>query len=54
MSMSDVKDANLHEAQPELAVKLSELDILKQSLDASKAKEKDIYDQLLRLGADIV
>jgi molecular chaperone GrpE len=47
-----VKDTELHEARPELAEKLSELEILKQSLDASKAKEKDFYDQLLRLGAE--
>lgn len=44
--------SDLHEAQPELAQKLSELEILKQSLDASKTKEKDLYDQLLRLGAE--
>ncbi len=41
-----------NEDRPELDEKLAELDILKQSLDASKAKEKDLYDQLLRLGAD--
>jgi molecular chaperone GrpE len=49
--MSDEKN-DLHEEHPELAVKLSELEILKQSLDASKAKEKDLYDQLLRSVAE--
>jgi molecular chaperone GrpE len=39
--------------RPELAEKLAELDILRQSLEASKAKEKDVYDQLLRLGAEL-
>lgn len=42
----------MDEIQPELAQKLSELDILKQSLDASKAKEKELYDQILRQGAE--
>jgi len=38
--------------RPELAEKLSELEILRQSLDDVKAKEKDVYDQLLRLNAE--
>ena len=38
--------------RPDLAEKLSELDILRQSLDAAKAKEKDTYDQLLRQAAE--
>ncbi len=38
--------------RPELAEKLSELDILRQSLDDVKAKEKDVYEQLLRLNAE--
>lgn len=37
---------------PELEEKLSELEILRQSLEESKTKEKDTYDQLLRLGAE--
>lgn len=37
---------------PELETKLSELDILKQSLDEAKAKHADIYDQFLRLNAE--
>lgn len=40
------------EERPELAEKLSELEILRQSLEAAKAKEKEMYDQLLRLGAE--
>src|SRR4051812_27941036 len=40
------------EERPELAEKLAELDILRQSLDVGKAREKDLYDQLLRLGAE--
>jgi len=32
--------------------KLSELEILRQSLEEAKKREKDIYDQLLRLGAE--
>lgn len=38
--------------RPELDEKLAELEILRQSLDEAKAKEKDIYDQLLRLSAE--
>ncbi|MBV9080400.1 MAG: nucleotide exchange factor GrpE [Elusimicrobia bacterium] len=38
--------------RPELVEKLSELEILRQSLDDVKAKEKDLYDQLLRLNAE--
>jgi molecular chaperone GrpE len=38
--------------RPELAEKLSELEILRQSLDEVKAKEKDLYDQILRLNAE--
>jgi molecular chaperone GrpE len=37
---------------PEVEVKLSELEILKQSLDEVKAKYADVYDQLLRLTAE--
>ncbi len=32
--------------------KISELEILRQSLEESKAKERQIYEQLLRLGAE--
>src|ERR1051326_1245986 len=45
--MSDVMDD-----RPDLAEKLSELEILRQSLDEVKAKEKELYDQLLRLTAE--
>lgn len=38
--------------RPELSDKLSELEILRQSLEEVKAKEKDVYDQLLRLNAE--
>jgi molecular chaperone GrpE len=38
--------------RPELEEKLSELEILRQSLEASKEKQKDVFDQLLRLGAE--
>jgi molecular chaperone GrpE len=38
--------------RPELREKLSELEILRQSLDQVKAKERDIFDQLLRLNAE--
>lgn len=40
------------EERPDLEEKLSELEILRQSLEASKAKEKDLFDQLLRLNAE--
>ena len=38
--------------RPELDGKLAELEILRQSFDEAKAKEKDVYDQLLRLNAE--
>jgi molecular chaperone GrpE len=38
--------------RPELVEKLAELDILRQSLEDSKKKEKDLYDQLVRLNAE--
>lgn len=38
--------------RPELSAKLAELEILKQSLDDAREKEKKTYDQFLRLGAD--
>lgn len=38
--------------RPYLEEKLSELEILRQSLEATKAKEKDLFDQLLRLNAE--
>src|SRR5260221_1440983 len=38
--------------RPELEEKLSELEILRQSLEGAKQKEKEIYDQLLRLQAE--
>ena len=41
-----------NEERPELQDKLAELDILRQSLDEVKVKEKDLYDQLLRLNAE--
>lgn len=44
--------SNVSEIPPELEEKLSELEILKQSLDQSRLKEKDIFNQLLKLGAD--
>ena len=43
---------NLDQDRPELETKLAELEILKQSLDEAKGREKSLYDQLLRLGAD--
>ena len=43
---------DLSEERPELAEKLSELEILRQSLEESKKKEKDVFDQLLRLNAE--
>jgi molecular chaperone GrpE len=45
LSMSDVEQAAVE-------VKTSELEILRQSLDESKAKAGDYYDQLLRLKAE--
>lgn len=44
--------AALPDDRPELSQKLSELEILKQSLDEAKAREKELYDQLLRLTAE--
>jgi molecular chaperone GrpE len=38
--------------RPDLTEKLAELEILRQSLEAAQAKEKETYDQLLRLGAE--
>ena len=38
--------------RPELEEKLSELEILKQSLDEAKGKEEKLTDQFLRLGAE--
>jgi len=38
--------------RPELAEKLSELEILRQSFDDVKAKEKDLQDQILRQNAE--
>lgn len=38
--------------RPELEDKLAELEILRQSVEAAKAREKDVYDQLLRLAAE--
>lgn len=40
------------EERPELSEKLSELEILRQSLDDAKQKERAVYEQLLRLGAE--
>jgi len=45
--MSEITDE-----RPELEEKLSELDILRQSLDQAKAKEKEVYEQLIRLAAE--
>ena len=45
-------EVNLEVVEPQLAEKLSELEILKQSLDDAKAKERSVYDQLLRMGAE--
>ena len=42
----------MSEIPPELEEKLSELEILRQSLDEAKAKEKDVFDQLLRQTAE--
>src|SRR4051812_25799453 len=49
--MSEKQDPNL-EIRPELEEKLSELEILRQSLEESKTKEKDVFDQLLRQTAE--
>ncbi len=46
------EDERPEDERPELDQKLSELEILRQSLEESHAKEKDLYDQLLRLGAE--
>ncbi len=43
---------NNFEERPELDQKLSELEILKQSFDEARTKEKDLLDQLLRLTAE--
>lgn len=43
---------HLDDVRPELAEKLSELEILRQSFEQVKAKEKDLFDQLLRLNAE--
>ncbi len=40
------------EDRPELQEKLSELEILRQSLEESKMKEKECRDQLLRVSAE--
>ena len=48
--MSD--DQNVLSDRPELQEKLSELEILKQSLDAAKIKEKETHHQFLLLGAE--
>lgn len=50
--MSETPETAVPEERPELQEKLSELDILRQSLDEVKAKEKDVFDQLLRLTAE--
>jgi molecular chaperone GrpE len=50
--MSNTPNEDLAEERPELEDKLSELEILRQSLEQSKAREKDVYDQLLRLTAE--
>jgi molecular chaperone GrpE len=43
---------NDFEERPELDQKLSELEIMRQSIDSAKTKEKDLLDQLLRLTAE--
>lgn len=48
----DLNDADRMEERPELDQKLSELEILRQSLDDVKAKQRDTFDQLLRLTAE--
>ena len=40
------------DARPDLAAKLAELEILRQSLVEAQDKEKDLFDQLLRLKAE--
>ncbi len=50
--MTDVPKNSEPEIRPELEQKLSELEILRQSLEEAKAKEKDVFDQLLRLTAE--
>jgi molecular chaperone GrpE len=50
--MSKMSSQSPIEERPELSVKLFELDILRQSVDEAKAKEKSLYDQLLRFGAE--
>src|ERR1044071_7215075 len=47
-----MSDKPLKEERPELESKLAELDILRQSLETAKTKEKELFDQLLRLGAE--
>lgn len=50
--MSDSSMEDSVEISPELDQKLSELEILRQSLIEAKLKEKETYDQLLRLTAE--
>lgn len=50
--MPDQPTSDPIEIRPELETKLSELEILRQSLVEAKAKEKDVFDQLLRLTAE--
>jgi molecular chaperone GrpE len=47
-----MSDQSMDEIRPELAEKLDELEILRQSLEQAKAKEQDTYDQLLRQTAE--
>ena len=48
--MKDKPDLQVE--RPDLDEKLSELEILRQSLEEKTKKEKEVYDQLLRMGAD--
>lgn len=50
--MSESSKESKFADRPELEEKLSELEILRQSLEDSKAKEKGVFDQLLRLTAE--
>ena len=50
--MSEKPETSLPEEQAESQEPLSELDILRQSLEEVKTKEKDVFDQLVRLTAE--
>src|SRR4051812_43456624 len=50
--MNNKREESELEIRPELEEKLSELEILRQSVEEAKTKEKQAFDQLLRLTAE--